>query len=106
MKKNKQYDFFSQKELLSLFCLMLGSLCAALLLIFFKHEQRILFGALQSLQQQQDQAYIERGQLLLEQSTWATPARLERIARHKLSMKLLAPNEYHLVQRDKPNDDN
>ena len=84
--------------------LMLGLLMSALLLIFFKYEQRVLFAQLQKLQNQEDNYYVERGKLLLEQSTWATPARLEKIAHTKLTMKLLKPDDYVLIRRDKVQD--
>lgn len=84
--------------------LMLGLLMSALLLIFFKYEQRVLFAQLQKLQNQEDNYYVERGKLLLEQSTWATPARLEKIAHTKLTMKLLKPDDYVLIRRDKVKD--
>lgn len=79
---------------------MLAIVISALMMIYFKYEERVLFGELQKLQRQEDAFYIERGKLLLEQSTLATPSRLEKIAREKLGMKLLKPNDYVLIRRD------
>jgi len=51
-----------------------------------KHESRKRFVALQALEKARDQMNVEWGQLQLEQGTWATHSRVERIAREKLQM--------------------
>jgi len=51
-----------------------------------KHESRKRFVALQTLEKARDEMNVEWGQLQLEQGTWATHSRVERIAREKLRM--------------------
>jgi len=61
---------------------------SALAVIDARHENRLLFAQLQQLRQQRDQINIEWGQLLLEQSTWSTHARIEQMATQKLGMEM------------------
>ncbi|MDE2090569.1 MAG: cell division protein FtsL [Gammaproteobacteria bacterium] len=61
---------------------------SALAVIDARHENRMLFAQLQQLRQQRDQINIEWGQLLLEQSTWSTHARIEQMATQKLDMEM------------------
>ncbi|MBI3479497.1 MAG: cell division protein FtsL [Nitrosomonadales bacterium] len=62
-------------------------LCA-LSVITSQHKARKLFVELQKEQELAQQMDVEWGQLQLEQSTWATPARVEEIAVQKLQMQL------------------
>jgi cell division protein FtsL len=57
---------------------------SAMGVIAAKHESRKRFVALQALEKARDQMNVEWGQLQLEQGTWATNSRVERIAREKL----------------------
>ncbi|MEY4593036.1 MAG: hypothetical protein RIR18_1931 [Pseudomonadota bacterium] len=52
-----------------------------------QHKARKLFQALEAEQEKARQLEIEFGQLQLEQSTWATHPRIEKIAREKLHMQ-------------------
>lgn len=67
----------------ALFVMVLAS---AVGVVFSKHESRKLFVQLQSLQKERDQIQIEWGRMQLEQSTWATHSRIERLASKKLNM--------------------
>jgi cell division protein FtsL len=79
-----------QWALAALFVLVLAT---AVGVIFSKHESRKLFVQLQTMQNERDQIQIEWGRMQLEQSTWATHSRIERLARTKLDMKIpLAEN--------------
>ncbi len=79
---------------LMLTLLVLGS---ALGVVYTTHESRKLFVELQVLQGVRDELNIEWGRLLLEQSTLATPTRVENIARRKLGMKPPAPERIVIV---------
>ena len=60
----------------------------ALSLVTSRHQSRKLFVDLEH-ERAHARAYdIEYGQLQLEQSTWAMPARVEKIARNELRMRL------------------
>lgn len=65
-------------------------LLSALAVIDARHENRALFAQLQQLRQQRDQLNVEWGQLLLEQSTWSTHARIEQLATGELDMQMPA----------------
>ena len=66
--------------------LALAVLVSAVAVIKAKHESRKRFVALQTLEQERDRMNVEWGQLQLEQGTWATHSRIERIANKKLYM--------------------
>ena len=61
---------------------------SALGVVLSTHEARKHFVELQDLVEVRDQLNVEWGQLQLEQSTWATDGRIERIAREELSMQM------------------
>jgi cell division protein FtsL len=68
--------------------LLLIVIASALGVVYSKHESRKLFVQLQSLEKERDRMDIEWGKMQLEQSTWATHARIERLARKKLDMTI------------------
>jgi cell division protein FtsL len=83
-----------------LFVFLIGSLfSSALAVIYFKHLNRQLFSQLQQQQQQIEALQIEWTQLLLEQGTWASEARVERLAQQHLKMRLPEPNEVVVITR-------
>ncbi|HEC30092.1 MAG TPA: cell division protein FtsL [Gammaproteobacteria bacterium] len=66
--------------------------------IYSKHESRKLFVQLQALQKEQDQMDIEWGRMQLEQSTWATHGRIERLARKKLDMQIPSVDKVVIIR--------
>ena len=68
--------------------LVLAVLASAIGVIYAKHEGRKQFVQLQVLEKQRDQMNVEWGQLQLEQGTWATHSRVERVARKRLGMQM------------------
>ena len=72
-------------------------LLSALGLVYSKYQSRKLFVHLQALEVKRDALNIEWGRLLLEQSTLATPTRVERIARERLGMRAPAPETIVIV---------
>lgn len=62
-------------------------LISALGVVFAKHQNRKLYAELTTLQKQRDAMDVEWGRLQLEQSTWATHGRIEKIARQRLGMR-------------------
>ena len=78
--------------------ILLGVLVAcALSLVTSRHEARRLFVELGREQARARHYETEYGQLQLEQSTWAMPARVERIAREHLRMQLPNPARVEVV---------
>lgn len=78
--------------------LWLAVLGSSLGVIYAKHEARSRFNELQKLTQQRDDLDIEWGRLQLEQSTWATHGRVERVARDELGMITPQATDLRVVQ--------
>ena len=66
--------------------LLIVLMICSLGLISSQHQTRKLFIELQKEQEREKQLNVEWGQLQLEQSTWATHARVEKIATKALGM--------------------
>jgi len=78
--------------------LLLAVLVAcALSLVTSRHQARKLFVDLDREQVRARAYETEFGQLQLEQSTWAAPARVEKIAREQLRMLLPPPGRVEMV---------
>jgi len=72
---------------------------SALALVYTKHESRKLFIDLEALNSERDKLNIEWGQLQIEQSTWATHARIERVAAEDLSLSRPKPTEVYVIEK-------
>lgn len=72
-----------------------GSAVAA---VHARHEARQLFIELQDLNRTRDELNIEWRQLQIERSTWAAHARVEQLAREKLSMDVPRPGAIQVVR--------
>lgn len=68
--------------------LLLAVIACALGVVTSQHKARNLFVGLQKEKDLAQRMDVEWGQLQLEQSTWATPGRVEKIAAVKLQMQL------------------
>jgi len=68
--------------------LLAGCLFSALWVITTSHQTRDQYARLQQLEREQQQLQTEWGQLLLEESAWSSPARIERLAQERLEMRL------------------
>lgn len=72
---------------------------SAMALIYTKHESRKLFVELESLTHARDELNIEWGQLQIEQSTYATHARIEQVATDDLSLVRPTSSEIFVIER-------
>ena len=72
---------------------------SALALVYTKHEARTLFIELESLTQERDELNIEWGQLQIEQSTWATHARIEQVAAEDLELLRPGATDIYVIER-------
>lgn len=72
---------------------------SALALIYTKHESRTLFIDLQALTQERDELNIEYGQLQIEQSTWATHSRIEKVANDDLALIRPDTDDIFVIER-------
>ena len=68
-------------------------------LVYTKHESRKLFVELEQLTQERDKLNIEWGQLQIEQSTWATHARIEQVATDDLALVRPQSTEIFVIER-------
>ncbi len=77
------------------------AVCAlsALALIYTKHDSRKLFVELENLTTERDELNIEWGQLQIEQGTWATHARIERLAVEEMSLVRPQSGEIYVIER-------
>jgi cell division protein FtsL len=84
-----------------LLALILAVVCvmSAMALIYTKHESRKLFVELEQLTAERDRLNIEWGQLQIEQSTWATHARIEKVAADELALTRPTASEIFVIER-------
>ena len=92
---------FGSGEKPSLLITVLVTVCvlSALAIVYTKHESRKLFVELEHLTSERDALNIEWGQLQIEQSTWATHARIERIAVEEMSLIRPQSEEIYVIER-------
>ena len=72
---------------------------SAVALVYTKHESRKLFVELEALTQERDELNIEWSQLQIEQSTWATHARIEQVATDNLYLVRPDSTEIFVIER-------
>ena len=82
---------------LGILLIVMWVLGSALGVVYAKHESRKLFVELEALKTSRDNLNIEWGRLQLEQSTWATPNRIESIAHSELGMQAPSPDKVVIV---------
>ncbi|KXS38828.1 cell division protein FtsL [Modicisalibacter tunisiensis] len=78
-----------------LIVLILGS---ALAVIASAHRTRVQYARLQRLEAQQDKLQTAWGRLLLEESTWSAPSRIERLAAERLDMQVPDISQVKVIQ--------
>ncbi|MBA2653969.1 MAG: cell division protein FtsL [Gammaproteobacteria bacterium] len=74
-------------------------LLSAFSVIYIKDLNRRLFIQYQALQATHDKLYQDWGKLLLEQSTWSTQARVQKIAQYRLGMNSPSSKEIKILRR-------
>lgn len=83
-----------------IFFLLTGTVfLSALEVVVARHEARKLFVEIQALEKIRDNLNEEWTRLLLEQSTWATDARIETVARNELGMKVPDSESLRVIER-------
>ncbi len=78
--------------------LFLAVVISATGVVYAKYASRKQFVELESLRTKRDAVDVEWGKLQLEQSTWATHGRVERIAREKLNMRIPLVGEVKVIR--------
>ncbi len=90
--------FLFSKQVLIFLVLGFGVMISALGVVYVKQNNRQLFMQMVSLQRTQDSAHTQWGQLLLEQNTLATQARVQVLAQTRLDMKLPQAKNMKIVK--------
>lgn len=66
--------------------LLLAVIASGIAVVWARQQDRVAFVELSQLQSRRDALNVEFGRLELEQATWASPSRIESIARGQLGM--------------------
>ncbi len=69
-----------------IFLMTVAVVVSGITVVHVRHQNRLIFVALQEVQQQRDRLNIEWRRLLLEESTWSMHQLVENNARKKLGM--------------------
>lgn len=93
----KQRTIFWTRENMITGLLTALVILSAFSVVYMKDLNRRLFIQYQNLQQVQAQAMSDFSKLLLEQSTWSTQSRVQRIAKDDLQMQLPTSDNTVLV---------
>ena len=80
------------------FILLAALTACALALVTSQHQARKLYVELQKEEELARRLEVEWGQLQLEQSTWATHARIEKLAVQSLGMRVPPASRIQVVQ--------
>lgn len=81
------------------FILWVLVITSALGIIYLRHVERQIFNESQILSRQLNQVQLERGQLLLEQSMWTSPSRIQKLAEQQLNMQSARPEALIVIKR-------
>lgn len=81
------------------YSLLAGVFVSAIQVVVARHESRKLFIEIQALEQTRDRLNEEWGRLQLEQSTWATDARIESLSKTVLDMESPEMNAIVLIEK-------
>lgn len=82
-------------------CLIVVLVLSAFTVIYIKDLNRRLFIQYQGTQAVHDKLYEDWGKLLLEQSTWSTHSRVQKIAENRLNMAMPNPKEVVVLRQHK-----
>ncbi|HET7591983.1 MAG TPA: cell division protein FtsL [Rhodanobacteraceae bacterium] len=77
--------------------LLLAVIASGIAVVWARHQDRAAFVELSKLQNQRDALNVEFGRLELEQATWASPSRIETIARGQLGMISPPPASVEMI---------
>ncbi len=74
---------------------------SAVSIVYSTHVSRMLINELQELQKSRDDFQIKWGRLLLEQSAWAAPNRIEQVVSQDLGMKVPETEDTQMIVIEK-----
>ena len=90
--------YFKDKQKFAFMLLGTLVLCSAISVVYLKHIYRGRHIELQQLQIERDKLHAEWTQLLLEQGTWGSDLRVEKVAREKLGMIIPSSNQVVVIK--------
>jgi cell division protein FtsL len=73
-------------------------IASALALVYVKYDSRLKFNQLQKEFREQDRLGVEWSRLQLEQNTWSSNNRIEKLARTKLNLQAPTPKQIVYVK--------
>lgn len=79
--------------------LAIAVIATAIACVYARHESRKQFSLLQQLIVQRDALEVNWGRLQIEQSTWSTHSRVEKLARSEMGMRNPAPDKIMVVRQ-------
>lgn len=88
-----------RQPILLIFVFAVVCVVSATAVVYTKHESRKLFVELEQLTDESDELNIEWGQLQIEQSTWATHARIEQVATDDLQLTRPEMTEIFVIEQ-------
>lgn len=78
--------------------LLLAVVASGIAVVWARHQDRAAFVDLSNLQNQRDALNVDFGRLELEQATWASPSRIENVARSQLGMISPPPASVEMIR--------
>lgn len=91
-------DLRISKQLFIQLILLTGVLMSALAVVYTTNGYRSTFSQVQNAKQATNDHQMRWGQLLLEQASLETPARIEALAKSKLRMRLPFVNQTQMIR--------
>ena len=84
-----------QKISANLVLLLLLTMASAISVVYVKYDSRLKFNQLQKEFREQDRLGVEWSRLQLEQNTWSSSSRIEKLAHTQLNLQ--APKKEQVV---------
>lgn len=78
--------------------LFLACVATGLAAVVTTHQTRVQLAEWQRLDREKNQLSTEWGQLLLEESTWSSPVRIENIAAERLNMRIPDVHDVEVIK--------
>lgn len=88
-----------RRHVLTVAGLAIAVIVSSIASVYARHEARRQFVLLQKLTAERDELEVEWGRLQIEQSAWSTHARVEELARRKMSMRMPSADEIEIVRQ-------
>jgi len=83
----------AQKLTVSVVLMTLMVVMSALVIVYVKYDSRLKFNQLQRAFSEQDRLGVEWSRLQLEQNTWSSNSRIERIAHSTMHLQTPTPEQ-------------